>query len=132
MEKKKIFITGCIILIVIAIIAIFLATGMVKKEVYLKDFKVSDDGKIMTIYVDTLDSSGYVRKMKSSSGSMNGYYTFYQTYGFNSKLGSKDSFEIELTNDMDEIYFYTKNKGYKLVLTKHQVTDEWVKISYAD
>lgn len=132
MEKKKIFITGCIILIVIAIIAIFLATGMVKKEVYLKDFKISDDGKIMTIYVDTLDSSGYIRKMKSSSGSMNGYYTFYQTYGFNFKLGSKDSFEIELTNDMDEIYFYTKNKGYKLVLTKHQVTDEWIKISYAD
>lgn len=132
MEKKKIFITGCIILIVIAIIAIFLATGMVKKEVYLKDFKISDDGKIMTIYVDTLDSSGYIRKMKSSSGSMNGYYTFYQTYGFNSKLGSKDSFEIELTNNMDEIYFYTKNKGYKLVLTKHQVTDEWIKISYAD
>lgn len=132
MEKKKIFITGCIILIVIAIIAIFLATGMVRKEVYLKDFKISDDGKIMTIYVDTLDSSGYIRKMKSSSGSMNGYYAFYQTYGLNSKLGSKDSFEIELTNDMDEIYFYTKNKGYKLILTKHQVTDEWIKISYAD
>lgn len=132
MEKKKIFITGCIILIVIAIIAIFLATGMVKKEVYLKDFKISDDGKIMTIYVDTLDSIGYIRKMKSSSGSINGYYTFYKTYGFNSKMGSKDSYEIELTNDMDEIYFYTKNNGYKLILTKNKVNNEWVKISYAD
>lgn len=132
MDRKKIFITGCIILIVIAIVVIFLATGMVKKEVYLKDFKVSDDGKIMTIYVDTLDSSGYVREMKRTGGSTNGYYSFYKTFGFNSKIGAKDSFEIDLTNDMDEIYFYTGNKGYKLVLTKHQVTDEWVKISYAD
>lgn len=132
MDKKKIFITGCIILIVIAIIAIFLATGMVKKEVYLKDFKVSDDGMVMTIYVDTLDSSGYVREMKSSSGSTNGYYSFYKTFGYNSKIGAKDSFEIDLTNDMDEIYFYTGNKGYKLVLTKNKVNNDWVKISYAD
>ena len=31
---------------------------------------------------------------------------------------------------MDEIYFYTGNKGYKLVLIKNKVTNEWEKINY--
>ena len=30
---------------------------------------------------------------------MNGYYTFYSTYGLNSKIGAKDTFEIELNED---------------------------------
>ena len=49
---------------------------------------------------------------------MNYYLTFYSTFGINSKLGAKDNFEITLDENVDEIYFYTGNKGYKKVLEK--------------
>lgn len=126
-----------IILIILGIITILgsvflLATGKERTDVYLKDFEVSSDGKTMTINIDVSSSIGYVRKMKRTSGSMNYYYTFYSTYGINSKLGAKDTFEIELDENVDEIYFYTGDKGYKLVLVKDIVTQEWNKISYKE
>ena len=130
-NKKKLIIISFIILVII-LIGLFLAMGSSRTDVYLKDFEVSSDGKIMTLKVGVTSSSGYVRKMKRTSGSTNHYYTFYSTFGINSKLGAKDTFKIELDEDMDEIYFYTGDKGYKLVLTKHKVTGEWTKINYAD
>ena len=99
---------------------------------YLKDFEVSVDGKTITLKVGISGSVGYVRKIERTSGSTNGYYTFYSTYCINSKIGSKDTFEIEIDNNMDEIYFYIGNKGYKPVLAKYKVTNEWTKINYGN
>lgn len=129
MKKNKILIIG---IIAIIIISLFLTTGRARTDVYLKDFEVSADGKTITLKVGVSSSAGYVRKIKQTSGSTNGYYTFYSTYGINSKIGAKDTFEIEVNNDADEIYFYTRNKGYKVVLAKNKITDEWTKINYAD
>ena len=128
--KKKIIVIS--VIIATLLIGLLLSTGRARTDVYLKDFDVSADSKIMTLKVGVTSSSGYVRKMKRTSGSTNRYYTFYSTFGINSKIGSEDTFEIELDDDMDEIYFYTGDKGYKLVLTKHKVTGEWTKINYAD
>jgi len=127
--KKKILIIIGIIVILGGIF--FFTTGKKRTDVYLKDFEVSSDGKTMTINIGVSGSEGYVRKMKRTSGSMNYYYTFYSTYGINSKLGAKDSFEIELDKNVDEIYFYTGDKGYKLVLTKRPLL-KWEKVNYAD
>lgn len=128
--KKKIFIVS--IVIVVLLIGFLLITGGARTNVYLKNFEISSDGKTMTLKVGVTSSAGYVRNIKRTSGGTNGYYTFYSTFGINSKLGSKDTFEIEIDDNMDEIYFYTGDKGYKLVLTKHKVTGEWTKINYAD
>jgi len=84
----------------------------------------------MELKVGVSSSAGYIRKMKRTSGGTNGYYTFYSTFGINSKLGSKNTFNIELDDNMDEIYFYTGNKSYKLVLIKNTLTNEWEKINY--
>jgi len=130
MKNKKTLIIGLIIAIIIS--GLFLTTGRARTDVYLKDFKASADGKTITLKVGVSSSAGYVRKIKQTSGSTNGYYTFYSTYGINSKIGTKDTFEIEVNNDADEIYFYTGNKGYKIVLAKSKITDEWTKINYAD
>lgn len=129
MKNKKIL----IIVGVIAIIGVglFLSTGRARTDVYLKDFELFDDGKTMTLKVGVSSSSGYVRKIKQTSGSSNGYYTFYSTYGINSKIGAKDTFEIEINGDTDEIYFYTGDKGYKLVLVRNTATREWEKINYS-
>jgi len=62
---------------------------------------------------------------------MNYYFTFYSTFGINSKLGAKDTFTIDIDNNVDEIYFYTGGKGYKKVLELND-DGEWVKVSFAN
>lgn len=128
-NKKKLIITSIIVVAIVGVV-LFLTTGRARTDVYLKDFKVSTDGKIMTLEVGVSSSAGYVRKMKRTSGSMNYYYTFYSTYGINSKLGAKDTFEIELDESVDEIYFYTGDKGYRLELVRNTATQEWERINY--
>jgi len=129
MKKNKKLIIVCIVVVAIIAIGLFLSTGRARTDVYLKDFEVSADGKTLTLKVGVSSSAGYIRKMKRTSGGTNGYYTFYATYGINSKLGAKDTFEIELDENMDEIYFYTGDKGYRKVLEKNI---EWNNINYAD
>lgn len=124
--KKKTIITTLIFIVVILLTILFWQTGRARTDVYLKSFKVSQDGKTMTLNVDVLSSSGYIRKMKQTSGSLNYYYTFYSTFGINSKIGSKDSFEIKLDENVDEIYFFKGNKIYKKVLEK-SITGEWIR-----
>jgi len=131
MKNKMKLIVIPIIITIIIVVGVFLATGKARIDVYLKDFKVSKDGTTMTLKVGVSNSAGYIRKMKRTSGSMNYYYTFYKTYGINSKLGAKDTFKIELDKNVDEIYFYTGDKGYRLVLIKDQITQEWQKINYS-
>lgn len=125
MKNRKFFVIGIIIIIIL--ITLFLSTGGKRNDVYLKDFEVSSDGDKMTLKVGVSSSSGYIRKMKRTSGSMNYYYTFYSTFGINSKLGSCDTFIIELDNNVDEIYFYSGDKGYKKVLEKNEL-GVWVKV----
>ena len=124
--KKKVMIISFIVLVLI-VMGFFLALGGKRTDVFLKDFELSQDGKTMTLKVGVSSSAGYIRKMKQTSGSMNYYFTFYSTFGINSRLGAKDTFEIKLDNNVDEIYFYTGGKGYKKVLEKTNDGD-WVKV----
>jgi len=126
--SKKINIIFIGIILIILLGSAFLSTGSARTDVYLKDFKISEDEKKMILEIGISSSSGYVRKMKRTSGSMNYYFTFYSTFGINSKLGAKDTFEIELDSNADEIYFYTGDKGYKKVLEKTE-DGKWVKPS---
>lgn len=123
MKKNIIIISGLFIIF----ITILLLTGKARTDVFLGDFKLSSDGKIMTLNVGVASSSGYVRKVKRTSGSMDYYLTFYSTFGINSKLGAKDTFEIELDDNVSAIYFYTGDKGYKQVLKKDD-NGNWSKV----
>ena len=129
MKKKTLIIS--IIVVALIIIGLFIASGGSRTDVFLKDFELSQDGKTMTLKVGVSSSAGYVRKMKRTSGSMNYYFTFYSTFGINSKLGAKDTFTIDIDNNVDEIYFYTGGKGYKKVLELND-DGEWVKVSFAN
>lgn len=86
--------------------------------------------KILPRYAET-DQMGIIHHsvyaiMKRTSGSMNYYFTFYSTFGINSKRGAKDTFEIDLDSNVDAIYFYTGDKGYKQVLQKDEDTGKWL------
>ena len=128
MKKKKIIIISSIVLVLAIVIGLFLLTGGARTDVFLKEFSVDEKCNQMTIKVGVSSSAGYVRKMKQTSGSMNYYYTFYSTFGINSKLGAKDTFEIQLDNNVDEIFFYTGGKGYTKVLEKNE-KGVWVKVN---
>lgn len=128
--RRKFFV-GIVIFVIILIGGFILVTGGARTDVVLGGYDLSTDGKTMTLKVGVSSSAGYIRKMKRTSGSMNYYLTFYSTFGINSKIGAKNTFEIELDENVDEIYFYTGNKGYKLVLIKDSVTQEWKKINYS-
>ena len=126
--KKKIVISVVILILVIVMIGLLLLTGGARTDVYLKEFSIDKKCNQMTIKVGVSSSTGYVRKMKRTSGSMNYYCTFYSTFGINSKLGAEDTFEIQLDNNVDEIYFYTGQKGYKKVLEKKE-NGEWIEVN---
>ena len=130
MKKKKTLIIS-IIVVALIVIGFFIASGGARTDVFLKDFELSQDGETMTLKVGVSSSAGYVRKMKRTSGSMNYYFTFYSTFGINSRLGAKDTFTIDIDNNVDEIYFYTGSKGYKKVLELND-DGEWVKVSFAN
>lgn len=117
------------ILIIISLGVLLILSGGRRTDVYLKDFEVSSDGKTMTLKVGVSGSAGYIRKIKRTSGSMNYYFSFYSTFGIHSKLGSKDTFKIDIDNNVDEIYFYVGNRGYKRVLEKTG-EGKWVKAIY--
>lgn len=124
MNKKILIIIVSIV--IISLFGLFLFLGGARTDVYLKDFELSQDGKTMTLKVGVSSSAGYIRKMKRTSGSINYYYTFYSTFGINSKLGAKDKFTINIDNNVDEIYFYSGKKGYKKVLELNE-SGQWVR-----
>ncbi len=127
--KKKFIIISTVVVFFVTLL--FLMTGRERTDVYVRDFIVSEDGRRMTLKVGVSSSTGYVRKIKRTSSSTNYYYTFYSTFGINSKIGAKDTFELALDDNVNEIYFYTGNKGYRLELMKSLDTQEWVKFNYA-
>lgn len=127
MKNKKNVILILIIILVIILLSLFLSTGNKRSDVYLKGFQLSSDGTKMTLNVGVSSSAGYIRKMKRSSGSMDYYCTFYSTFGINSSLGSKDTFVIDIDNNVSSIYFYTGDNGYRKVLEKNDL-GEWIQL----
>jgi len=125
MSKKKLIIMVILIILILGIL--FLLTGGKRTDVFLVDYKVSEDGKTMTLRVGASSSAGFVRKMKRISKDMNYYLTFYSTFGINSTLGWKNTYEVELDSNVEAIYFYAGDRGNIKVLEKDKNTGEWIK-----
>lgn len=121
---KKVIVILCVSIVLILGI-LFVSTGGARTDVFLHNFSISEDGKVMTLNVGVTSSAGYIRKMEQTSGSMNPYLTFYSTFGINSKIGANDTYQIELDENMDEVYFYKGDRGYVKVLQKDKETGEW-------
>lgn len=137
MKKKLIIIFSIILLLVISvIITIFLIPGNQREDVYLKDFKVSSDNKIITLNVGLLNNEVYLKEIKKINDDINDYdkskYTFYSTNELCSKIGSEDTFDIVVNDDIKQIYFYTGNNEYSLILTRENPQNKWMKINYAN
>ena len=118
--KKILIILVCLLLLLFSLSALFLLSSKTRTDVYLKAFELSEDGKTMTLHVGLSSSAGYLRKMVVKQGGDNKYITFYSTPGINSKIGAKDTFELDLNPSAGEIYFYSGNGSYRQVLESRE------------
>ena len=54
------------------------------------------------------------------------YLRFYSAWGgFNSSIGAKQEFVLELAPEDTEIYVYHGDGGYELALKKDVISGEW-------
>lgn len=123
-------ILSVILLVILILISIFFGKGFMKENsIYLRDFKLSNNGRKMTIYTSIYNSYGYIRTINTEETEDSLYISFYSTFGLlpNSSLGAKDEFEIDLPSNCKNIYFYDK-----LVLQKEVETNKWEKVVYRD
>ena len=126
MKKKGMIVIFILILIIVGIF--FMLTGEKRTDVVLQDFSISEDGTKMTLQTMLSSSMGYIRKMKEKQDGDNLYLTFYSTYGINSKIGAKNSFELKINPSCEEIYFDKGQDGYQIVLQKNKTTNVWEKV----
>jgi hypothetical protein len=126
MRKKKQIIA--LLAIAAIVVSFLLGCGFCRRnDMVLADYSVSETGRKLTFEVGTLSSMGYTRGFKDKGGGVKPHYlVFYSTFGgFNSSLGARHAFELDIDEDDTEIYFNRADGGYELVLQKNGNTGEW-------
>ena len=109
MKKKVLPVIACAMGI---LVLWMVASGFaVQTSAYITDdFSVSEDGS----------------EMRFSVGVKPHYLKFYSAWGgFNSSIGAKNEFVLQLSPDDTEIYVYHGDGGYELALEKTTETGEW-------
>ena len=126
---KKFLIILLIILFVLAAV-VFIGSGfLVRVDVGLLDYSVSEDGTLLQFQAEVMSSMGRIRgfsQWEEEDGTLT--LTFHNTFGgLNSKLGAKQEFRVELEEETREVYFNHSGGKRILVLQKDDVTGEWVR-----
>lgn len=128
-KKKGIIIVFTSLITAVAVLfgTYFIGSGFMKRtDVVLVDYSVSVNGDEITLHTMVPTSMGFIRGYNDSVREGTHNLTFYSTFGgFNSKLGAKHEFKLNLSETDTEIYFYRSNGMYKLVLQKNEDTGEW-------
>lgn len=126
MKKKSIIAIACILVI---FIVWMVASGFrVEPTAFITDdFSISEDGSEITFVVDVGSSMGYVRGYKDEGGREKPHYLkFYSAWGgFNSSIGAKSEYVLQLSPNDTEIYVYHGKGGYTLALEKNAKTGKW-------
>ena len=133
MKKNNIIFSTLIVIALIGLLLVgsyLIGSGfIVRADVGLLDYSVSEDGTEITFSTHVLSSMGYTRGFKDNGGRVKPHYlTFYSTFGgINSTLGAKDKHVLMLDSNDSEIYFNRADGGYELILQKDKETGEWIR-----
>ena len=123
--KKKIRIIIPAVLVILVLF--FVSTGFVREtSVVVTDYSVSENGREITLRLDTTDSAGGIRKTE-----------IYQQYGghlyldcfsaFMGSVGEKNEFTVNLNRNTEMIALYKGNNSYQAVLEKNS-DGEWIPV----
>ena len=130
--KKSARIVIIALAVIVALTAAYLiAPGFAKMgNVYITNFRVSEDGSEMTITVGVSTSIGYVRKVsvhKQNGGKL--YLDCYSAFGgINGSWGAKNEYTIQLDEDTEMIALYRSPNCYDPVLEK-DANGEWQRVT---
>ena len=120
------------IIVLLSVLCIFAAWtigsgSIVRTDVYVEDFAVSDDGGKLILTVGVGSPMGYVRGFRNEGGGVKPHYLkFYSAWGcFNSSLGAGSEYTLVLHPDDTEVFFYRGGGGYSLELYKDGESGEW-------
>lgn len=115
----------------LAAVVFVIAAGFTQRsDVALTGYTVSEDGRSLTVQVGVTGSAGYIRSCKAKFQGENLYLSFYSTFGgFNSSLGAKNEFTVELEPECRHIFFSSESIGASRiwsVLHKDGATGQWL------
>lgn len=122
MKKFAIMASLCLLVLISVFISM---SGGEFWAVAIRDFEVVDD--TMNINTIVYASAGLVRKVEVESKDDSMFLTFYATYGFNSSIGAKSNYTIDLEPDCDAIYVKKGEDKFVLCLSKNE-NGQWVKV----
>ena len=131
MKKPARIVIIALAVIVVLSAAYLVAPGFAKMgNVYITDFRVSEDGSEMTITVGVSTSIGYVRKVsvhQQHGGKL--YLDCYSAFGgINGSWGAKNEYTIQLDEDTEMIALYRSPNCYDPVLEKG-ANGEWQRVT---
>ena len=117
--KKKVFVAIATVLALVVIY--FVGSGFMKNtSAIINDYRVSADGKEITLNIGVASSIGYIRDVKvrqQYGGKL--YLDCYSAFGgLNGSIGAKESFTFELNDDTTILAIYRNSNAYEEVLVK--------------
>ena len=118
--KKKSILIGIAAVSVLAVLY-FVGSGFRKNpSAFLQDYRVSADGKEISLRIGAASSMGYIRKVKAHpqpDGKL--YLDCYSAFGgLNGHVGAKESFSVELNEDTAVIAVCRNANAYEEILIK--------------
>lgn len=105
---------GCLILMYLII------PGFMKRgDVYISDWRVSEDGTQMEIRAGVMSSAGYIRSLSSRQEADTLYLDWYGAFGgINGSIGAKNDYTVQLNGKTEKIAIYRGSGSYETVLVK--------------
>ena len=123
---KKFLWVLCALVLVLAVLFVYSGFGR-RTDVYVGEFEVSEDGKILTMYTGIWSSMGYTRAVRTKKVGETLQCTFYTAFGgLNSKIGAKSVFDVPVEG-CTEIAFFRGEDNWQTVLQKDPATGEWIR-----
>lgn len=115
-------IVGIIVAVVLSLFLLwFVGTGFTRiNSVYINEYRVSEDGKTMTINIGVASSADHVRKLAvHQQEGEKLYLDCYAAFGgINGTIGSKSDYTLTIDDKTEMIAIYRNANSYEEVLRK--------------
>ncbi len=99
-------------------VLLYAMTGRRRRDVYLHDFSVSEDGATLVLDVAMRNGNGKVRAVTAKGDGSSVYVSFYSAYGLSGSVGAEHIFPIRLPERTDKLYFAGGSDAWVLTLEK--------------